>query len=70
MSHSECIISALRTFRESTDSVLHPVLSESFAAACDDLVGISLMAYIKHELILRSVIHIMKSDHEFHSSEA
>ena len=70
MSRTECIIFAFRAFRETAYAVLHPVLAEGFAAPGDDLVGVGLMADIEHQLVGRSVIYIMETDNQFHSSEA
>ena len=70
MSHSECIIFAFRTFRESADAVLGAVESECLPTACDDLMGIGLMADVKDDLVLRCVVNIVESDNQFNSSEA
>ena len=70
MACAEGVIDAFGTFRESADALLCSVLTKCFSSTCDDFVGIGLVADIKYYLVLRSVIYIMQSDYQFHSSKA
>ena len=69
MAYSKCIILAFRAFREAADAVLCAVASECFAAACDDLVGICLVADVKYDLVQRRIVDIVKTHNQFDSSE-
>ena len=70
MAGTEGVIFTFRPFRKTAYAVLHPVLSECFASACDDLVRIGLMPHIKHQFVGGCVIDIMETDYEFYGTEA
>ena len=69
MAGTESIIFTFRTFRKTADAVFLTVMPEGLATTCHDLMGICLMTYVKHKLILRSIIYIMKSYNKLDSSE-
>ena len=70
MAGAECIVLTFRAFWESADSILLPVVAESFPSSGNDLVGIGLMPDIKDNLVRRGVLDIMHADDEFHRAEA
>ena len=70
VSYTESVVLALRTFRETADSVFCPISFEGLTTSRNDLMGISLMTNIENDLILRGIIHIMQSDDKFYSTEA
>ena len=69
MAHTKGIILAFRTLRKTADAIFCSVLSESIATSCDNLMSIGLVSHIEDKLVLRGIIHIMKTYDELYRSE-
>ena len=70
MAYAESIEDALGHFGKTTDSLVCAVGPELFATACDNFVGIGLVAYVPDYLVRGSVVDIVQGDSEFYCTEA
>ena len=70
MSRAEGIVRAFSPLGEAADAVPLTVVAEEFPPPREDFVGISLMAYVENEFVLRGVINVMQGHDEFHGPQA
>ena len=64
------VVFALRRKREAADASFGPLGGEAVSSACQDLMGICLMAYIPDYAVARCIENIMESHNDFNCSHA
>ena len=69
MSGSERVVLALNTLGKSRKSARTADGGEGIAPACEYLVSIRLMAYVKDDLVARGVKNAVDSKSQFNNSE-
>ena len=69
MASTKGVVLALLDAREATDSTHLTIGWEEVTTTCDDLVGISLMAHVPHQLIVGGVIDVVKRNGELHHTK-
>ena len=62
MTRTERVILTLGHARETADTTHLTICGEEIATLSDDLMRISLMAYIPHQLIVGCIVNIVQSN--------
>ncbi len=70
MSASESVILAFGNLWETAQTSQFTVGFEFFSTACDNFMGVCLMAHIPYEFVRWRVVYVVQCDGEFHRAEA
>src|SRR5687768_803200 len=70
MARAECVVLTLRSLQEARDAVLLPKRLHLVVSACEELVRITLMADVPHDLVTGRVEHRVNGDGQLDDPES